>query len=673
MCPLPLLPPPVSIFQQCASNNTLSSTARLLANLAIDDTTIPLLHSKGVIRELSHALIFRKVTETAARVNVLRGLRLLSNNESCRAELWTYENLFAIISCLEGENEDKVSALQTLDAVLFSRDPKATCALVTAGCLHNIVQLCSHARPEVVSRAVAVLALCSQFSEGRVALSRAGGVERLVQQLQGLGPSSPLLPSVVGTLCGVCRDVLGRQRMRDSGGLETLIHFLSDPALATLHDDIVSAVVCYYFDELSLKLMVKRMGLPQALTCQLRLMTSRLRRKEEGGGGGVDQEEGKEEQRAMAEESEVSPRSSCDVPGSDSDTPIKYRLPEFPFFIKFPLESSGLSYSSSTPEDTSSSNSSPQEEGEAEVSVRSRTYLNLPSSHKISSSSASSSPVSHLSEDHTSPNPLPPTTAASSSLSPSPSYPSSLSLSSPDATPPPIKRHRLSTDLNFPRPMPANFIDSLLSSPNPYQSHSKTLYDLPLAPGHVEWHEDQVVQLISRISHLCECLCYLASTDLLQALIDFLLSSPSTPDTHIVKTLFRIFTNPDCLQECVVSFVPSQLHHQIYMYYSSSSSSSSPSTAPPWTFNSAEFCAEPWEVVSPFQKFSHRISLTPSLSSLSAHYGSFTLGSACRELLIRLSRVAESPYGQGVLAHMLLGRDERERTASSLAVPLLCR
>ena len=43
----------------------------------------------------------------------------------------------------------------------------------------------------------------------------------------------------------------------------------------------------------------------------------------------------------------------------------------------------------------------------------------------------------------------------------------------------------------------------------------------------------------------------------------------------------------------------------------------------------------------------------------------------CVQLLEKLSRVAESPYGQGVIAHMLLRGDERDIMAGTLGLILL--
>lgn len=43
----------------------------------------------------------------------------------------------------------------------------------------------------------------------------------------------------------------------------------------------------------------------------------------------------------------------------------------------------------------------------------------------------------------------------------------------------------------------------------------------------------------------------------------------------------------------------------------------------------------------------------------------------CVQLLEKLSRVAESPYGQGVIAHMLLRGDNRDVMAGSLGLILL--
>ena len=580
--------------------------ARLIANLALDPANIPRLQAVGVVRELSHTLIFQTASDSASKLSVLRAVRLLGSSSSCREELKSSEGLPGLVECLKSEEERVAeSALHALHILLADSDPDVVQALVTHKGLSPVVRLCNHGDREVGERAVEVLVRCAGVSEGRAGLHSADGVECLLDQLQGLEPRQRLYAAVVGALSASCRDVVGRQRMRDCGGLERLIQLLASPEHSSLHPDILSALVCYYFDEQSLKFMVKRLGLLRALTFHLQQISSSANEAastqesgktplpvEDGAGEGETKEEREESFRgSVEEESGSATGSGCSPSTTNSgfDTATS-QAPSSPATLPPPDQHS-------TP-----SGSSPN------------------SSHSPSSPSLPSTP------------------------SPSPPFP-------PADTQPLPKRPRLSSDMEFTQPTPVNFLDSLLSSPSPYQTPPRRP-ELPATPDPTSSLESHVVQLLSRVSHLRDCLPHLAARDLLLATLNCLLSSPSFLASHIFKTLSRVFANPNCFQEAICCLVPSRLHHQLCL---------SPTLSPP-SFNLGDLFDFPSPV--PSLPSPHTATPGPAPGSGLAHM--------CRELLSQLSRVGQSPYGQGVLAHLLLTGEEREQTASALAAPLLC-
>lgn len=641
----------VSALTHAHSPATLGTAARLIANMALDPNNIPRLQEMGVVRELSHALFFQTGLDSACKLSVLRAVRLLSNCSHCREEIKTSEGLPGLMSCLKSvEEKVATSALHTVHVLLQDRDPDVIQALATNLGLPQVVQLTGHSDCNVSRRAVEILVSCAKASEGRVSLSSAGGVECLLQHLES---NSSLFSAIATALCAICRDVLGRQRMRDSGGLERLIQMLMDPALAPLHGDILSGLVCYYFDEHSLKFMVKRLGLLKALTYQLQQMLAsseaevgeREEEKEEegekgerdgGGGSGkqVDREsdlEDESEQCSKEAEQEVSDKKKTE----------EREMTGNPAIVVSDVESAEYSPSSS------------------------HTDSPLPSGFDMTTSSARSSPLPSLlsKEDVASLNHGSPSNLSWSS----PSCPSSCSPSPPEDPPPPAKRQRLCSEVEFARPMPANFLDSLLSSPSPYQTPSRQP-DPPLVPDLSPSLESHVVQLLSRVSHLRDCLSHLASQDLLLAMLACFLSCPSSLTSHIFKTLSRIFASPHCFQEVIRSLIPSKLYEQLYHtpYSSSASLDTSPLLSDDLDLSSPVHTLPS----PPFFPLSHRLSLSPQLPPTGC---SARLGYMCQELLNRLCRVGESPCGQGVLAHMLLTGEERDKEASALAAPLLCR
>lgn len=637
----------MSALTHAHSPATLGTAARLLANMAVDPNNIPRLQEMGVVRELSHALFFQTGLDSACKLSVLRAVRLLSNSSRCREEIKTSEGLPGLVDCLKS-SEEKIatSALHTLHVLLQDRDPDVIQALAANVGLPQMVKLSAHSDCNVSRRAVEILVSCAKASEGRVSLSSAGGVECLLQHLDS---NSSLFSAIATALCAICRDVLGRQRMRDSGGLDRLIQMLMDPELAPLHGDILSALVCYYFDEHSLKFMVKRLGLLKALTYQLQQMLAsseaevggREEEKEEEGENDEGDGGGEQVDRESQVEEESEPRSQeAKQEVSDKKT-LEREMAGNPAIVVSDVESAEYSPSSS------------------------HTDSPLPSGFDMTTSSARSSPLTSLlsKEDVASLNQGSPSNLSWSS----PSCPSSCSPSPPEDPPPLAKRQRLCSDMEFARPMPANFLDSLLSSPSPYQTPSRQP-DPPLVPDLSPSLESHVVQLLSRVSHLRDCLSHLASQDLLLAMLACFLSSPSSLTSHIFKTLSRIFASPHCFQEVIRSFIPSKLYEQLY--HTPHSSSVSLDTSPLLS-DDLDLSSPVHTLPSPpYFSLSHRLSLSPQLPPTGC---SASLGYMCQELLSRLCRVGESPYGQGVLAHMLLTGEERDKEASALAAPLLCR
>ena len=653
------LSPSASVLTQTHSPATLCTLSRLIANLALDPFNIPQLHEVGVVRELCHAL-FQSALDCGCRVSILRAVRLLSGSASCREEIKTSEGLLGIMDCLKSLDEAvATSALHTLHVLQQDRDPDVIQSLVANAGLSQVVRLCSHGDQDVARRAVDVLVTCAKSSEGRVGLNSAGGVECLLQQLES---RSAGFSDTATALCASCRDVLGRQRMRECGGLLRLIHMLSDPQLASLHGDILSALVCYYFDEHSLKFMVKKLGLLRALTYHLQQMTSRQtglgeRREEDG----TEDSEGKEEEEVIGRE-----KSSSNVSSTLSgfETTSSHNLSSSPESggEEFPRNhsSSPLSW----PSPSSSSSLSPKEAARPSPSYPSSPS---PETQPLARGSPSLSPEETQPLARGSPSLSPeetqPLARSSPSLSPEETQPlarGSPSLS-PEETQPPAKRQRFCSDVDFPQPMPANFLDSLLSSPSPYQTSTRQP-EVPIIPNLSPSLESHVVQLLSRVSHLRDCLPHLASRELLLAMLACFLSSPSSLNHHIFKTLSRVFANPHCFQEVIGCLIPSKLYQQLYL--------TPPPSSPPLPATDEFDLSSPVPTLpSPtYLPLSHRPSPTsPGPLFLSG------LGHMCQELLSRLSRVAESPYGQGVLAHLLLAGAESDKQASALATPLLCR
>lgn len=500
----------------------------MLANLALDRPHISVLREKGVIGQLVRVLA-RADMDLNCKKNVVRALRLCCRARECLEELKQSEGLPLLLDCLKADHvELALAALQAIEVVSGEGDPDILQCLCNKEIMQCVIRYCNYSKSRVRRRAVNVLLNVAKVLEGRIALSSAGGVETLVAFMDSSDRQSGIFHEVVCALCTCCRDVISRQRLRDCGGLERLIALLGDPKHRPLHGSLMAALVCYYFDENTLKLMVTKMGLQQTLSYHLKTMTS---------------------------------EAVCSRQAEQGDEMV-----------------------------------SPSQEG-LEMSVEMTEVAESVSSHE---------------QEQT----LSPSTSAAT-----------------DSTPPPSKRPCLEPEsLGETTP---SFLDSLLSSPNPYWSPSVSSRppESPLVGDLKATLESQVILMVSRMSHMKDCLVTLSYTDTLLAILDYFLSC-RPPNQHIFKVLTRVFINPHCFQNIVSSLVPSKIHKFIRLSDAPPSSPSSPSSSD--------------EVEAEFLDL-------------------------CRGLMEHLSKNAESPYGQGVLAHLLLRGSEKEKQASCLCMPLLCR
>ena len=644
-------------------SDVLSTSSRVLANLALDKSNIRAVLEEGVSTKLTRSLMGEGVDE-GCKQSILRAVRLFGSNGDYREELKSTDGVIPIIDCLKSDNKDvALAALRTLETLTLDSDPDFIQLFCSNGAIPYIVKYCTCSETKVVASAVTALLSCAKNSDGRVALGSAGGIEALVSHLSSCDPSSAVFQEVTRALCSCCRDVLSRQRLRDCGGLGKLIEMLSKIDTASLHGDILSALICYYFDENTLKFMVKRLGLLKALTYHLQEMTKRVPNSTDDGAMGAEEEEdeegeeegeeGEEEDEEDEEWEEEEEEETVDVAGTSNQ---EDREGSGECASEFSCEEcNGCSVASTdcsslVSEDTvqthsldscSSLGATAEEGGEEEDQFS--TVVGAEEKAAVPSVTASADPLKDC----------------------------QTSVADPNATPPAPKRPCLQLDIEASTPIPANFIDSLLSSPNPYQRQSKM--ESPLTADFGMSVDSQVILLLSRVSHLRDCLTSLAVPEVLLAILEYF-ASQKPPNSHMFKVLTRVVSNPHCFQDCLTSLVPSRVYEYLSL----------PADVP---CIPTEPClgglVSPLDIPSPLS--SHLLSPSPQHRQQSLlnplYYASPLLfsdscqvfHSMCRELLERLSKVAESPYGQGVLAHMLLRGEVREKQASCLALPLLCR
>ena len=619
----------VKILQSSSSIDVINTASRCLANLAVDEANTTKLQLHGVMRHFMRLLSRDDNTSAShkCRQSILRGVRILCSSSKLRDELKSLEGVNLVVECLKHDVEEvSLSALQVLEVlILQDADPDALRPLCELQAVQCIVRLCNHQKTSVRKSAFQLLLSCTKISDGRVVLSSAGGVETLVGAMESVPKESSMFNAVVCGACVCCREVNSRQRLRDCGGLHKLIKMLSLDEHSDLHHTIMTALVCYYFDENTLKVMVRQLGLLGALRYHLEHMTKRSSRVlveeeriiDQSGESLVEHEE---EEELMDSEKMVGDSSEFEVADSDlTDVHSNSDVMDVQSTTRSSSPASVLSLTSSEPASQQKS-SCQQSSGTSSSDMPMEKVEHGPSClHPQQEVEMAAAAELSCLED------------AIGSVGSTPSSSS--------------KRPKLQLDLDLSSPMPANFLDSLLSSPNPYQKESKATESTFLVERNAPLGS-QIILMLSRISHLRDFLTYLSSPEMLPAIFNYF-AAVKPPDHHVFKVLTRVFMNPHCFQDCISCLLPSKLYELLRVTDSTDSTPQLQDQA----------------VTSPLPYLSPPHIVSPECS----------FHSMCGSLLERLSRVAESPYGQGVLAHSLLRGGDREKHASCLSLPLLCR
>ena len=622
----------------------MNTIARTIGNLVSHSQFLKACegHMSTIVRELTQ--VCSLYTDLGCIQSVLRALRKLITHADIHEEFLTCQSIPVIANCIKlNDTAVTLSTLNTLETCITGGHTELISSLwsLNHDTLDLICGCVKHADSTLQQKATYILCSCAKHGDGKAALSRAGGIEVLVQFLSTCDKSTVTYSDVIEALCHCCRDVHSRQKMRDCGGLQLLIDLLRDKDLFVSHEDILSALICYYFDEPTLRYMIRCLGLMRSLVYHLTQMATQI--KEDSSIHHSCSQSGILTVPDSSNVGDTPDSLALELAERGSDIYIECKESSKPSIEILSCDSpniaasmtSGLSLSLISP-----SPSSFLAESERELS---------PSLSNVSSPIPSEYPTSNHSQDvediGTPLSPMYDVSSFDDSLHSSQFSSLSATFSQlkhedavenfcstlSDTTP--QRSAKLILDLDSSTPMPANFIDSLLSSPNLYSTPNPPSFFSPdTSPQNNT--DNRVLLLLSRVSHLHDCQPVLASQDVLSVILEFFLASGPT-NIHCFKVLGRLFSNPHCFQDCLLNLAPSLIFHHMTHY------------------STHEII--PTSEVEPSQH--------PFVSQMEM----------CQQLLDKLARVAESPYGQGVIAHMLLRGDSHEVIASSLALILLER
>ncbi|XP_064612732.1 armadillo repeat-containing protein 5-like [Liolophura sinensis] len=198
---------------------------------------------------------FMKTTEDKEyKKTCCRALRLLGHSEKHRKKLVEEGGLFPV-ACLVKEEDEALMDCGLRALSELSNKCSIECAkqVQNAGAMSRLVELVQEKDPtsKQYSFSLKILMNLTEQANARPSVGNAGGITLFLSLFKDDTKGNNKVP-LLNALCLFCREAVNRVRIRELGILDVLLKALRDDSLAVLHGRIVSAFVCFIYDDPSL-------------------------------------------------------------------------------------------------------------------------------------------------------------------------------------------------------------------------------------------------------------------------------------------------------------------------------------------------------------------------------------------------------------------------------------
>ncbi|KAM4534528.1 armadillo repeat-containing protein 5 [Fundulus diaphanus] len=625
----------VDIMKRNVALETVQNrAARALGNLAMDPESSALIHSAGGIPPLLLCLSLSSApsSPTAAppsdscpklecAQSAARALLYLSDSPPNRLSLLTQGTLSALAPLIAPEYPHGLrrAALRTLHELTRGCGVECAREVSRSGVLTQLGVMASGESGEPFEE-LALKTLANMCSQGclRPLVGSLGVIQKFTEEVK----RDPLKSGVfLKALCLCCKEAVNRAKVKEFGGLEVLMKFLSSHQSHPLSRFAILACVDFVFDESAME-KLQELGLVPVLVALLVKLT-------------------RGEEHAI-EKVDVS--VSCNASHSELLSSSCLDSFDFPPPEGFRREEAGREQGSSS---FLSLRSWLLSEGlissEGELLESSCADAELGTLNPPSSSPQTSSPSSDASQSPKTPSssssvsrkttpPMSPVSSSSSSWSitdsPSSSGTTSSAVCSPSSTPQtPISPSKLSSSQKRRRLHSAASLAKIALDSPPAVPRT-TAYHHPYHPE--PWTpESPILLLLSRFSHGSDPSAALVSSGVMSGLLCYL-TQHQDPSSRCFRMLCRLSCNPSCLQALVRTGSVALIRHHLY---------------------SSEDGSE------------RRPRQTGRVKAKLRQLGD--------NLLNNLRVQCESGFGSGVLTHVMLSGSESDKMNCALSLPFI--
>ncbi|XP_031551533.1 armadillo repeat-containing protein 5-like [Actinia tenebrosa] len=263
--------PIVLVLKNLKSMSIRNRAARALANLAENDQNAIVIEELGAIEELVKLL--NETTDSDCQQTVLRGLKILSTTQSSKKKIYENGGVKTLVELLKSDKPIVAGCSVKAISELTKNCSKEIAQQVQEfEGIKEIIKLTNCDKASVSSAAFMTTVNLCVHAHVRVSIGSEGGIAVLYKEA-AMNLSSHMALKALEGLCYCCREAVNRNRVYECGGIELLLKQLYSSEHPSLHRKIITAFNCFYYHEKCLQLLLNN-GIVAALLAYLKKVIS---------------------------------------------------------------------------------------------------------------------------------------------------------------------------------------------------------------------------------------------------------------------------------------------------------------------------------------------------------------------------------------------------------------
>lgn len=242
----------VTILSCIEKESTRNRACRGLANIAATSRGArEVRRCKGI----EHIVSFLSSSNSCdCQMTALRAVRILANTPECREDLVSHNAPTATAKFLSTESLQK-PAVQALASLTQSCSPECALQIRDAEAFKSLQELLQTSDSAVLESTFATVVNLSVVGEVRPDLGAVQVVPTLISHLSNYKLHKPSYETLFSTLCRYSQESVNRVRIRTAGGLTLLVKALVDRSRKDLWPCAVCAILQFRYDEPSLAVL----------------------------------------------------------------------------------------------------------------------------------------------------------------------------------------------------------------------------------------------------------------------------------------------------------------------------------------------------------------------------------------------------------------------------------